>query len=129
MIRNQQGFSLLEIVVAFTIIAIVTILTVNIIAQNGARIHRINSHASVTDAAETALALLRMKIGNDSGDVKKSYAGVFDHGLSWQASVSHFSGNNPGKAMIIRLFRVDLDILEKGRKEPVYRLATILADR
>jgi prepilin-type N-terminal cleavage/methylation domain-containing protein len=57
--RQQQGFTLIEIVIAFTILALATVVVVNLVTQSSTRAARVDEHFVAMDTLETAVAVVR----------------------------------------------------------------------
>lgn len=82
---KQEGFTLIEIVIAFTILAMGSILTINIITQSSIRVVKVNENLAVIDVVESAVATVRKEIEHDNE--KMQFAGIENDDYRWTAQV------------------------------------------
>lgn len=125
--RKQQGFTLIEIVIAFTILIMSTVLVVNVVTQSSTRVNRINEHLAAMNVLESAIAALRGEIANN--ELQQSYEGRHNGEYRWLASV--IDKANPaveGSKQYINLYRVRFQIFQDGDR-PRLELTTLIADR
>ena len=124
---SQQGFTLIEIVVAFTILAMGTVLAVNVITQSSMRVSRVNEYLSVIDTLESAVAIVRAEITRDK--IKQQYQGGQDGGLTWVADVIREVVPEPKQAKkYITLYQVQIRVYSVDNK-PRLELTTIIPDK
>jgi prepilin-type N-terminal cleavage/methylation domain-containing protein len=125
--RRQQGFTLIEIVIAFTILTMSTVLVVNLVTQSSSRVSRVEDHLAAMDTLETAIAVLRGELARRV--VKDSYSGSPDGEYRW---VAHVVGQaNPaanGARQYLNLYRVRFEIYHDSER-PILELITLLPDR
>lgn len=125
--RTQQGFSLIEIVIAFTILAMATVVVVNVVTQSSMRVNKVNEYLAVINTLESAVAILRYEISRQK--VKPQYRGSDEGGYDWIAKVlNKVSPGAESKKKSINLYRVQIQIFHK-QSEPRLALTTIIADR
>jgi len=125
--RRQQGFTLIEIVIAFTILIMGTVLVVNVITQSSTRVHKVNEHLAAMDVLESAIAALRGEIANRR--LQPSYEGRQNDEYRWVASV--IGKANPaaeGEKQYMNLYRVRFQVFHHGDR-PRLELTTLIADR
>ena len=125
--RDQQGFTLIEIVIAFTILSMATVLVVNVVTQSSMRVNKVNEYLSVMSTLESAVAILRHEVSRQK--VKPQYQGSNGGGYDWIARV--LNKVNPGtesKKKFINLYRVRIQVFHE-QAEPLLQLTTIIADR
>lgn len=124
---SQQGFTLIEIVVAFTILAMGTVLAVNVITQSSMRVSRVNEYLSVIDTLESAVAIVRADITRDA--IKQQYQGGQNDGLTWVADVIREVAPEPALAKkYITLYQVQFRVYSVDNK-PRLELTTIIPDK
>ena len=70
---KQRGFTLIEIVIAFTILTMGTVLVVNVVTQSSTRVSKVNEHLVAMDVLESAVAIVRGEIANRK--LQQSYRG------------------------------------------------------
>jgi len=127
MINRQRGFTLIEIVIAFTILAMTTVLATSLFAQSSTRASRINDHLAAMDVMESAIAILRGEIGNS--ELSRNYRGEQLGGYRWEADVLGLE--NPaaeGGKKYLNLYRVRIRVFDESDR-PRLALTTIVHDR
>ena len=125
--RKQQGFTLIEIVIAFTILIMGTVLVVNVVTQSSTRVNKVNEHLAAMDVLESAIAALRGEIANRK--LQPNYEGWENGEYRWVASV--IGKANPaaeGRKQYINLYRVRFQVFHQSDR-PRLELTTIIADR
>lgn len=124
---RQQGFTLIEIVIAFTILAMGTVLVVNVVTQSSIRVNKVNEYLAAINTLESAVAILRHEISQQK--IKKSYQGVQSGGYEWIARVlGEVNPGSEGSRKYISLYRIQIQVFhDKGK--PRLELTTIVADR
>jgi len=125
--RKQRGFTLIEIVIAFTILTMGTVLVVNMITQSSTRVSRVNEHLAAMDVLESAIAILRGEIANRK--LQESYEGKQNGEYRWVGRV--LGKANPvaeGVKQHMNLYRVRVQVFHNSER-PRLELTTIIADR
>lgn len=124
--RAQQGFTLIEIVIAFTILTMGTVLVVNVITQSSTRVSRVNEHFAAMNVLESAVAILSGEI--ERKNIQQSYDGM-DGEYRWSATMVDKA--NPvveGVKQYMNLYRVRFQVFHRSA-QPRLELTTIIADR
>ena len=125
---RQSGFTLIEIVIAFTILSIATVLVVNVVTQSSMRVDKVNQHLAMMNTIESAIAVLRSEIAQH--EIKKNYQGFDDNGYQWVAEVIRRINSDSGSIKkYIKLFQVKILVFEVEDPQPRLELITVIADR
>ena len=125
--RRQQGFTLIEIVIAFTILTISTVLVVNLVTQSSTRVSRVEDHLAAMDTLQTAIAAMRGELAR--GDIRDSYSGSPDDEYRWTAQVvERVNPAASGARQYLNLYRVRFEIYHDSAR-PALELVTLLPDR
>jgi prepilin-type N-terminal cleavage/methylation domain-containing protein len=125
--RAQQGFTLIEIVIAFTILSLTTVLVVNLVTQSSVRADRVDTHFAAMDTLETAVAVLRGELAHRQ--LKDNYGAARPDGYRWVAQI--LEQVNPaasGERQVLNLYRVRFEVFD-GNDRPSLELVTIVAAR
>jgi prepilin-type N-terminal cleavage/methylation domain-containing protein len=127
MIRNQRGFTLIEIVIAFTILTMGTVLVVNVVTQSSTRVSKVNEHLVAMDVLESAVAIVRGEIANRK--LQQSYRSEQNDKYQWEARI--VGKANPaieGIRQYMNLYWVQIQVFHDSDR-PRLELTTIIADR
>jgi len=125
--RAQSGFTLIEVVIAFTILAMGTVLVVNVVTQSSTRAVRLDEYLLAMDTLESAVAAVRGEIANRA--LLPGYEGEEFHGYRWRADVLGQANTVPeGRQRKLNLYQVRVEVVDsEGRSR--LALTTIVADR
>ena len=125
--RTQQGFTLIEVVIAFTILALATVVVVNLVTQSSARAARVDEHFAAMDTLETAVAVVRGELA--LRQARESYNGTQPDGYRWTAQVlGRIDPAAVGARRPMGLYRVRLQVFNDN-DQPSLELVTIIPDK
>lgn len=126
--NRQGGFTLIEIVIAFTILSIATVLVVNVVTQSSMRVDKVNQHLAMMNTIESAIAVLRSEIAHH--EIKKNYRGSDSNGYQWVAEIiNRINSDSRGIKKYIKLFQVKIRVFEVKDPQARLELITVIADR
>jgi len=124
---KQEGFSLIEIIIAFTILAIGTVLVVNVVTQSSIRVNRVNEYLAAMNTLESAVAIVRHEFAGHN--MKKKYHGAQSDGYKWIAEVlGSVNLGDEGSRKNINLYRIQFQVFHDKNKTQL-ELTTVVADR
>ena len=125
--RRQQGFTLIEIVIAFTILALASVVVVNLVTQSSARAARVDEHFAAMDTLETAVAVVRGELA--WREIKLSYSGIQPNGYRWEAQIlGRVNPVRPDARRSLNLYRVHLQVFDDSDRHSL-ELVTIVPER
>jgi len=125
--KSQEGFTLIEIIIAFTILSMGAVLTLNLVTQSSIRVNKVNEYLVVMNTVESAVAILRHEISRQK--IKQTYHGAKNNGYEWVARVlGEVNPASAGKKKYFNLYRVQIQVFQDKNK-PRLELTTIIANR
>lgn len=127
MLRRQEGFTLIEIVVAFAILAASSVLAVNIITQSSVRANKVNEYLAAINVLESAVAVVRGEIAY--ANPEKTFHGSQPNGYKWTAEVLKQEHSGPADAKnYISLYQVHVRVVGGNNRQQI-ELKTIIPDK
>ena len=125
--RAQQGFTLIEIVIAFTILTMSTVLVVNLVTQSSTRVAGVEAHLMAMDTMETAIAVLRGELAQKN--IRETYRGQQDEEYHWVARIiDRVNPAESGTRQYLNLYRVRFQVFHDS-DQPRLELVTLIPDR
>jgi len=125
-----SGFTLLEVLVALTVLAVGAALTLSLISGSLGNIRKVQLRTRAIEHAQTVmeLALLDESISQATG-----YNGHFEDGSHWSVNVEEYEppvypGIQPQdlpRYMPVKLFRYTVEMFNPDSRAPDYRLQTL----
>ena len=126
--KSQQGFTIIEVVIAFVILSIVTVVAVSVVTQSTLRTHRIEEQLMAIEVAENALAEINGRIVFENLQIDSVYQGDTKNGYQWKAAVKYYDyqTSETGKNRLLPLWKVNLQVFDKADKQKVFQLSTVM---
>jgi type II secretion system protein I len=126
--RLQQGFTVIEVVIAFVILSIVTVVAVSVVTQNTMRTHRIEKQLIAMEVAENALAQINGNIIFEKLQIGGEYQGETNNGYKWKAAVNTYNLQTSagGTNRILPLWKVNLQVFDKVDNHAVFQISTVV---
>ena len=114
---REAGFSLLEVIISFTILAIAISIAVQTISNGGLAFKRASDLESIT------LALAELRAGElQNVNWETAQTGRFDNGISWQIESQRIPDSR-----LAPIYAVTITITEAGDRGRTYRYNYIAA--
>ena len=128
--RQAQGFTLLEVLVALTVLAIGAALTLSLISGSLGNIRKVQLR---TRAVEHAEAVMELALLDGSILQPTAYTGFFEDGSRWSVQVEDHDPPVPPQMqpqdlpqnMPVKLLRYTVEMFNPDSKTPDYRLQTL----
>ena len=125
-----SGFTLLEVLVALTVLAVGAALTLSLISGSLGNIRKVQLR---TRAVEHAEAVMELALLDKSIDQPTSYTGFFEDGSHWSVNVDEYEPPLPPQAdpqdmpqtMPVKLLRYTVEMFNPDSRAPDYRLQTL----
>lgn len=127
-ISLQRGFTVLEVVIAFAMLSIVTVVSVSIVTQNTMRTHKFEKQLLAMEVAETALAEINGKIVLENLESNIKYHGNSEKGYRWNAVVNKYQtyASASDSSIVLPLWKIEVQVFHEGQKQALVSLTTIL---
>lgn len=124
----QKGFTLLEVIIAFAILSIVTMTSIGIATQNSIRSNKLNKQLSAIEVAENALAEINGMLLFEKPENAVRYQGKLDNGFYWRSNISVYQSytDNSDDQNILPLWKADLTVFHNDHKHALIDLVAIL---
>jgi type II secretory pathway component PulJ len=122
-----MGFTLIEIVIAFTILTMSTVLVVNLVTQSSSRVASLDAHLAAIDTMESAIAVLRGELVQKN--IRETYRGQQDEEYHWVARIiDQVNPAESGDRKYLKLYRVRFQVFDDN-DQPRLQLVTLIPDR
>jgi prepilin-type N-terminal cleavage/methylation domain-containing protein len=129
-LRKAQGFTLLEVLVALTVLAIGSAITMSLISGSLGNIRKVQLR---TRAVEHSEAVMELALLDESIYQPTSYAGSFEDGSHWSVQVDEYEPPLPPQmdpqdlppTMPVKLLRYTVEMFNPDSRAPDYRLQTL----
>ena len=124
---RQEGFTILEVVVAFSILCLVTIVCVGIVTQNSINVEKLKRQIIAMEVIENAIAEINESLSSGAV-VQKTYSGEQKAGYKWLAEVSEYGSgeNNLIHNRVLPLWKVVLVVFEKNKQRKVMSMTIVV---
>lgn len=137
---RQQGFTILEIIVAFSILAVVTMVTVGLVTQNSMRVSRIDHKLQLLEQAESVMAELHLRVSElrqTEMSASHQFTGKLATGHDWHAMIKPMAKSWHGQTQsaflkandALPLWEVKLDIMQQAKQGRALQLTAVLPGR
>jgi prepilin-type N-terminal cleavage/methylation domain-containing protein len=128
--RSSLGFTLLEVLVALTILAVAGALTLSLISGSLGNIRKVQLRTRTVEHAE---AMMELALLDESIRQPTSRAGDFEDGVRWTLQVEDYAPPNPPQMqsrdlpqnMPIKMLRYTLEMFSPDSRAPDFRLQTL----
>jgi prepilin-type N-terminal cleavage/methylation domain-containing protein len=129
-LRRARGFTLLEVLVALTVLAIGAAITLSLISGSLGNIRKVQLR---TRAVEHSEAVMELALLDDSIYQPTSYTGFFEDGAHWSVQVDEYDPPLPPELqsqdlpqnMTVKLLSYTVEMFNPNSKTPDYRLQTL----
>jgi prepilin-type N-terminal cleavage/methylation domain-containing protein len=129
-VKREQGFTLLEVLVAMTVLAVGSALVLSLISGSLGNIRKVRLH---TRAAEHAQTVMELALLDDSIESATTMRGDFEDGTQWSVAVSEvemplISTVMPGiqaTDVPMKVLSYDVEIMEPQSTTVDFRLQTL----
>ena len=114
--------------IAFSILSIVTAVTVSVVTQNSIRSHRIEKQLIAMEIAENVLAEINGKIVSENLQNDIEYKGDIYKSYEWKAVVDSYDRHSgfTGANRMLPLWRVNLQVFDKLEKQSLFQITTVV---
>jgi prepilin-type N-terminal cleavage/methylation domain-containing protein len=132
--RLSQGFTLLEVLVALTILAVGSALTLSLISGSLGNIRKVQLRTRTVEHAE---AMMELALLDDSIRQPTSRTGDFEDGVRWSLRVEDYAppispqlqvqlqGRDLQQNMPVKMLRYTLEMFSPDSRAPDFRLQTL----
>jgi prepilin-type N-terminal cleavage/methylation domain-containing protein len=127
---QAYGFTLLEVLVALTVLAVGAALTLSLISGSLGNIRKVQLR---TRTVENAEAVMEVALLNGSINEPTAYTGYFEDGTHWSVQVEEYEPPTPpqwqpqdfAQNLPIKLLRYTVEMFSQNSGTPDYRLQTL----
>jgi len=128
--KRETGFTLLEVLVALTILAVGVSLTLSLISGSLGSIRKVRMH---TLAIEHAQVVMELALLDDSIKAATTRRGDFEDGTRWAVVISEVEMPIPETVMTgtqtaqmpIKVLSYDVEVMEPNSATPDFQLRTL----
>jgi len=128
-VRRDAGFTLLEVLVTMTVLAVGAALAMSLVSGSLGNIRKVRERARAVEHARTVLELALL---DDSIQGATTLGSEFDDGTRWSVTVSEVEMPVPASVMpgvrpdqlMVKLLAYHVEISRPGDAGPVYQLQT-----
>ena len=128
--RSSQGFTLLEVLVALTILAVGAALTLSLISGTLGNIRKVQLRTRTVEHAEATMELALL---DDTIHKPTSRSGDFEDGVRWTLQVEDYAPPNPPDVqprdlpqnMPVKMLRYTIEMFGPDSRTPDFRLQTL----
>ena len=128
--KREAGFTLLEVLVALTILAVGVSLTLSLISGSLGSIRKVRMH---TLAIEHAQVVMELALLDDSIKAATTRRGDFEDGTRWAVVISEVEMPIPETVMTgtqtaqmpIKVLSYDVEVMEPNSATPDFQLRTL----
>ena len=127
---TASGFTLLEVLVALTVLAVGAALTLSLISGSLGNIRKVQLR---TRAIEHAQAVMELALLDESIFQPTAYTGHFEDGSHWSVNIEDYEPpvspgaqpQDPRRLMPVKLLRYTVEMFNPDSRTPDYRLQTL----
>jgi prepilin-type N-terminal cleavage/methylation domain-containing protein len=129
-LHASGGFTLLEVLVSLTVLAVGVALTLSLISGSLGNIRKVQQKARTVEHAE---AVMELALLNDSDNDPRSFTGDFEDGTRWMVRIENYElptpeGLQPRSSpqnMPVKLLLYTVEMLSSDARISDYRLQTL----
>jgi prepilin-type N-terminal cleavage/methylation domain-containing protein len=129
-LREARGFTLLEVLVALTVLAIGSAITMSLISGSLGNIRKVQLR---TRAVEHSEAVMELALLDGSIYQPTAYSGSFEDGSRWSVQVDDYDPPLPPQmqpqdlppSMPVKLLRYTVEMFNPDSRTPDFRLQTL----
>jgi type II secretory pathway pseudopilin PulG len=125
-VSKQSGFTVLEVVIAFAILSVVTIVSVGVVTQNTIRVNKIEKHFMAIEVVETALAEITGNIASVKLITGEKRSGKSGADYYWEATINKYKALGGDYLPVLPLWKIDLSVFYKKSKKSMFNFSTIV---
>jgi prepilin-type N-terminal cleavage/methylation domain-containing protein len=128
--RSSQGFTLLEVLIALTLLAVGAALTLSLISGTLGNIRKVQLRTRTVEHAEATMELALL---DDTIRQPTSRSGDFEDGVRWTLQVENYAPPNPpemqdrnlSQNMQVKMLRYTIEMFGPDSRTSDYRLQTL----
>jgi prepilin-type N-terminal cleavage/methylation domain-containing protein len=129
-LRTPKGFTLLEVLVALTVLAVGAALTLSLISSSLGNIRKVQLKTRIVEHAE---AVMELALLNDANNDPRTFTGDFEDGTRWTVRIDNYEmpvpeGLQPRSSpqnMPVKLLSYTVEMFSPDSGTSDYRLQTL----